>query len=193
MKKKIINGLLFAAALVTATSSFVSCKDYEGDNYAELQEKYATLQDAFNAQVKAMGDYVLTTRYENEMGVDDPGVNLAKNTIRKRLSDLEKDTASLAKRIQKNAEAIAKAQALAEKDSTILRKMLTISGWPTDLEQAALKAAGVLATVAADSTKWNEAYDSIAKNAKSWNDARDSLLKHQDEWNEAYDSIAKRS
>ena len=41
MKKKIINGLLFAVALVAATSSFVSCKDYNGDNYAELQEKYA--------------------------------------------------------------------------------------------------------------------------------------------------------
>ena len=47
MKKKIINGLLFAVALVAATSSFVSCKDYNGDNYAELQEKYLTLQAAF--------------------------------------------------------------------------------------------------------------------------------------------------
>ena len=54
MKKKIINGLLFAVALVAATSSFVSCKDYNGDNYAELQEKYATLQDAFDKQVAAM-------------------------------------------------------------------------------------------------------------------------------------------
>lgn len=61
MKKKIINGLLFAVALVAATSSFVSCKDYEGDNYAELQEKYATLQEAFVAQVTAMRDYVLLT------------------------------------------------------------------------------------------------------------------------------------
>ena len=53
MKKKIINGLLFAVALVTATSSFVSCKDYEGDNYNGLQQKYASLADAFRKQVSA--------------------------------------------------------------------------------------------------------------------------------------------
>lgn len=106
MKKKIINGLLFAVALVAATSSFVSCKDYEGDNYAEFQEKFATLQEAYNAQVKAMQDYVLTSRYNDETGYS--AAELAnKGTIKKRLDDLEKDTASLAGRIQKNNEAIA--------------------------------------------------------------------------------------
>lgn len=106
MKKKIINGLLFAVALVAATSSFVSCKDYEGDNYAEFQEKYATLLQAYNAQVKAMQDYVLTSRYNDETGYS--AAELAnKGTIKKRLDDLEKDTASLAARIQKNNEAIA--------------------------------------------------------------------------------------
>lgn len=39
MKKKIIYGLLFAVAMVTASSSFVSCKDYEGDDYADLKER----------------------------------------------------------------------------------------------------------------------------------------------------------
>lgn len=106
MKKKIINGLLFAVAMVTATSSFVSCKDYEGDNWAEFQEKYATLQEAYNAQVKAMQDYVLTSRYNDETGYSAAEL-AAKGTIKKRLDDLEKDTASLAGRIQKNNEAIA--------------------------------------------------------------------------------------
>ena len=41
MKKKIINGLLFAVLLVAATSSFVSCKDYEGDDYARLHDELA--------------------------------------------------------------------------------------------------------------------------------------------------------
>lgn len=82
MKKKIINGLLFAVALVAATSSFVSCKDYNGDNYAELQEKYLTLQAAFEQQVDAMGDYVLLTESgwtRNE---------LATKTIKDRLAQL---------------------------------------------------------------------------------------------------------
>ena len=68
MKKKIINGLLFAVAMVAATSSFVSCKDYDADNYNELQAKYLSLQDAFNKQVAAMQDYVLTSRYNAETG-----------------------------------------------------------------------------------------------------------------------------
>jgi hypothetical protein len=41
MKKKIIYGLLFAVAMVTASSSFVSCKDYEGDDYAAIRERIA--------------------------------------------------------------------------------------------------------------------------------------------------------
>ena len=45
MKKKIIYGLLLAVSMVTASSSFVSCKDYEGDNYAELREQDAKLRE----------------------------------------------------------------------------------------------------------------------------------------------------
>lgn len=44
MKKKIINGLLLVALVVATTSSFVSCKDYDGENYAVQQEKNASLQ-----------------------------------------------------------------------------------------------------------------------------------------------------
>ena len=61
MKKKIINGLLFAVALVAATSSFVSCKDNNGDNYAELQEKYLTMQAAFESILRCR--LLLTSRF----------------------------------------------------------------------------------------------------------------------------------
>ena len=54
MKKKIIYGLLFAVAMVTASSSFVSCKDYEGDDYALLKEKNAALEEYLNAQIAAI-------------------------------------------------------------------------------------------------------------------------------------------
>lgn len=109
MKKKIINGLLFAVALVAATSSFVSCKDYDGDNYNELQEKYLTLQAAFKQQVDAMEKYVLKTTFDTTVGQingeidginneideinDETGYSAAelaaKGTIKKRLDDLE--------------------------------------------------------------------------------------------------------
>ena len=67
MKKKIIYGLLLAVAMVTASSSFVSCKDYEGDDYAHWQEQLAanefndkkSLQDLIEFQIH-------TLRYELE-------------------------------------------------------------------------------------------------------------------------------
>ena len=54
MKKKIIYGLLFAVAMVTASSSFVSCKDYEGDDYAALKEKNASLEAYLNSQIAVL-------------------------------------------------------------------------------------------------------------------------------------------
>ena len=107
MKKKIINGLLFAVVLVAATSSFVSCKDYDG--YNELQEKYLTLQDAFNKQVTAMQDYVLTSKYNQEVGAN---YDVNKGTIKQRLDDIEAELDpdnpySLAEQVHKNSEAIA--------------------------------------------------------------------------------------
>lgn len=95
MKKKIINGLLIAVALVTATSSFVSCKDYEGDNYAELQQKYATLQEALTAQVRAMQDYLLITQAQQQyVSFDEAGwtkAQLAEKTIAQRLAEMGVD------------------------------------------------------------------------------------------------------
>ena len=64
MKKKIIYGLLFAVAMVTASSSFVSCKDYEGDDYAHWQEKNASLEDALEKQRLALNDYLLKRDYK---------------------------------------------------------------------------------------------------------------------------------
>lgn len=58
MKKTIMNGLLFVAALVVATSSFVSCKDYEGDNYAQQQE---SLEQMLKQQQQIMRDYCTKT------------------------------------------------------------------------------------------------------------------------------------
>lgn len=168
MKKKIINGLLFAVAMVAATSSFVSCKDYDADNYNELQAKYASLQDAFNKQVAAMQDYVLTSRYNAETGYSAAEL-AAKGTIKKRLDDLENDTASLAKRISDNNLAIKKAQALAERDSARLHKL--VAAWGKDLDYAIGKAAEVLATVANDSTKWNETSETVKNRKAEWDRA----------------------
>ena len=61
MKKKIIYGLLFAVAMVTASSSFVSCKDYEGDDYAGLKEQNLKLADALQKQIDGMSAYALKT------------------------------------------------------------------------------------------------------------------------------------
>ena len=54
MKKKIINGFLLVAMFVAATSTFVSCKDYDDENYASLQDKNASLYEAMNKQYAAL-------------------------------------------------------------------------------------------------------------------------------------------
>ena len=174
MKKKIINGLLFAVAMVAATSSFVSCKDYDADNYNELQAKYASLQDAFNKQVAAMQDYVLTSKYNKEVGENYNHVK----TIQQRLIDLETDTAALAKRISDNDIAIKKALAeakeeimgFAKRDSQRLAN-LVCPIWGNNLDEAISKAAEVLATVAKDSTTWNETSETVKNSKAEWDRA----------------------
>ena len=186
MKKKIINGLLFAVAMVAATSSFVSCKDYDADNYNELQAKYLSLQDAFNKQVAAMKDYVLTSRYDSETGYSAAEL-AAKGTIAKRLDDLENDyttlngkfnneldptkVGSLAYQIAQNNIAIATAQGLAERDSVYLRSLL--AGWDNGgaLGDMVSEAAGLLTALKSDTAKYNFAYDTLSTYYKKWNEA----------------------
>ena len=174
MKKKIINGLLFAVALVAATSSFVSCKDYDADNYNELQAKYLSLQDAFNKQVAAMKDYVLTSRYDSETGYSAAEL-AAKGTIKKRLDDLENDyttlNGSLAYQIAQNNIAIATAKGLAERDSVYLRSLL--AGWDNGgtLGDMVSEAAGLLTALKSDTAEYNFAYDTLSTYYKKWNEA----------------------
>ena len=193
MKKKIINGLLFAVAMVAATSSFVSCKDYDADNYNELQAKYLSLQDAFNKQVAAMKDYVLTSRYDSETGYSAAEL-AAKGTIKKRLDDLESEystlngkfndeldptkVGSLAYQIAQNNIAIATAQglassakALAERDSAYLRSLL--AGWDNGgtLGDMVSEAAGLLTALKSDTAKYKFAYDTLSTYYEKWNEA----------------------
>ena len=202
MKKKIINGLLFAVALVAATSSFVSCKDYNGDNYAELQEKYLTLQAAFDKQVDAMKAYVLQSQYDSEVGTDYP---TAKGTIKKRLEDLETDLAnqkdknvenSLAWQIYQNNIAIATARGIADEalnrsknDSTYLRSLL--AGWDTGgkLGDMVAEAAGLLTHMKNN----KDAYDKAVENAqKAYDFIKDSKFNNIKELETAYDgAVAK--
>ena len=175
MKKKIINGLLFAVVLVAATSSFVSCKDYDG--YNELQEKYLTLQDAFNKQVTAMQDYVLTSKYNQEVGAN---YDVNKGTIKQRLDDIEAELDptnpnSLAEQVHKNNEAIAS-----------LGDTLThfVFMWGDDLKSAyanAGKAKQIALSYDTDTAKINQAIkDAQTVADKAWNYVNQGLAKDKD-------------
>ena len=88
MKKKIIYGLLFAVAMVTASSSFVSCKDYEGDDYAELKEENLTLRDALQTQINGMvkhSDYVTDSlkHYQWNLAIQQSVQALQNDSIKK--------------------------------------------------------------------------------------------------------------
>ena len=184
MKKKIINGLLIAVVLVAATSSFVSCKDYDADNYNELQAKYLSLQDAFNKQVAAMQDYVLTSKYNQEVGAN---YDVNKGTIKQRLDDIEAELdptnpSSLAEQVHKNNEAIAS-----------LGDTLThfVFMWGDDLKSAyanAGKAKQIALSYDTDTAAINTAIKNakdVADNAKdvadkAWNYVNQGLAKDKD-------------
>ena len=86
MKKKIIYGLLLAVSMVTASSSFVSCKDYEGDDYAHWQEMIAngtinqnsTLNDLIQFQLNTL-KYELGNALGN--GKDDAAIQALLNKV----------------------------------------------------------------------------------------------------------------
>ena len=58
MKKKIINVFLMALLAMVTVGTVVSCKDYEEDNYSDLNGKFANLNEAVEAQAKALEDRV---------------------------------------------------------------------------------------------------------------------------------------
>lgn len=203
MKKKIINGLLFAVALVTATSSFVSCKDYEGDNYNELQQKYASLADAFKKQVSAMQDYVLLT----EAGYS--RAELSSKTIKARLDELNDSLKahrldinnltddlgdlqdSLDRYIVKNDLAVAEALGVAQAADSLsklneqrLKDMLAgLNG--TNLADAITKAAQCLATVAQDSARWNKTAATVEEKSAQWDSVYNVVKEKSPIWDEA--------
>lgn len=57
MKRKIVNGLLLMAFVVSSVSSFVACKDYDEDVYSEVKgrlSKEITLREALQQQVNEL-------------------------------------------------------------------------------------------------------------------------------------------
>ena len=58
MKKKIINVFLMALLAMVTVGTVVSCKDYEEDNYSDLNGKFANLNEAVEAQAKALEERI---------------------------------------------------------------------------------------------------------------------------------------
>ena len=190
MKKKIIYGLLFAVAMVTASSSFVSCKDYEGDDSAQWKEENLSLREALNQQANAMKTYVLKTDYAN----DTTAHHLWNVAIENSVKALENDSVQkYAKLIHENNKAIVYVTALAKADSTrswndsIRNDKLenALQGWGDDLTEAVTEAAKVAATVAADSAKWNQVAATVGADSAKWNATSALVSQKSDLWNKA--------
>ena len=198
--------MLFAVALVAATSSFVSCKDYEGDNYAELNEKYATLKDAYDKQVQAMQDYVLTTRYNAETGYSAEELR-AKGTIKARLDALEEDTASLAARILANNHAIQTANGLiadlrtdlttAQGDITGLQAdvttlqgdLATLNSTVVTLSNTVTDLTNRIVTIETDRARWDEIANYVDGEKVDWERIKALVNNNNENWTEAYTLI----
>ena len=72
MKKKIINGLLMMALVVTTTSSFVSCKDTVGDDNARFEEMFYSQDDYMKTVLLVQINNLRNdlTTLENKYGTD---------------------------------------------------------------------------------------------------------------------------
>ena len=183
MKKKIIYGLLFAVAMVTASSSFVSCKDYEGDDYAQLKEENLSLRDALQNQINSMNQYAKKTDLQDWLlrsdykAIEDTTLLHAwVDAIQKSVNALNNDSVSkYAELIHNNNKAIVYVTALAKSDSIrswndsirIDALEQALQGWGPDLTEAVAEAATVAATVAKDSALWNKAVE-VADSAWAW-------------------------
>lgn len=67
MKKKIYNGLLLIAMLFATMSSFVSCKDYDEDAFADLQGQNVTLQELINSEINALNEQIEALEQAQEL------------------------------------------------------------------------------------------------------------------------------
>ena len=90
MKKKIINGILLVAMLFATTSAFVSCKDTDSDVKAELDAKYAALEQKFNdllttvGKIKSCdceGKYYTKAEIDSKLQALNDAINAVKNMI----------------------------------------------------------------------------------------------------------------
>lgn len=99
MKKKIVNVFLMALLATATVGTVVSCKDYEEDNYADLNGKITNLDQAVDAQVAALEERVKTLEtvkdqlqkdvdaLRKELGTAEDGAD--KTTIYGRLASAE--------------------------------------------------------------------------------------------------------
>ena len=58
MKRKLTSILLMSALLVGGASTFVSCKDYDGDQAAELNAKVGSLKEIVDQQKELLEQLV---------------------------------------------------------------------------------------------------------------------------------------
>lgn len=179
--------------MVTASSSFVSCKDYEGDDLAQWKEENLSLREALNQQAIAMKTYVLKTDYANDTTAHHLWNAAIENSL-KALNTFSHDSIYiLANQIAENNKAIVYVTALAKADSTrswndsiridALEQALT--GWGDDLTEAVKEAAKVAATVAADSAKWNQVAATVGADSAKWNATSALVSQKSALWNKA--------
>ena len=90
MKKKIINGLLMAALMLTATTSFVSCKD-------NVDDELVSVYDNLSKQKSALQQEIQTLKTTLEQKIKDNADAIAQN--KQAISDLQDRIVELERRL----------------------------------------------------------------------------------------------
>jgi len=84
MKRKFINGLLLAAALVAASNVFVSCKDNDADVNTELQSK----MNGLSATIQSLQNELITVKNSIPAGYNDAALQSRVNALQTELNAL---------------------------------------------------------------------------------------------------------
>ena len=111
MKKKIINGFLMAALMLTATTSFVSCKDNVDDELVgvynnlaaqktALEKKISDLETDLNAKIKANSDAIVKLNEEIKgLKEDLAAIDVRMNQAEADIKQLQEEMKSLTERV----------------------------------------------------------------------------------------------
>lgn len=164
MKRKIINGLLVAALVATASGTFVSCKDYEEDDVQQMQYDLNNLDASYQKKVQDLLDKYTALKGKvdgiKSCDCNDDALNALKSAVNTRIDSL------------KDASAKNLTDSMTNIRSTVNAVNGRIDEYANQLKSVASTTGYALQLAKADSVRLDEALAQAEKALKAAQDAQ---------------------